>query len=80
MFRYDIFSRLLIQAKIYLCLHAFVQRTFWVKLPKWFLGFLLFTFQNQSGCTMELTAALGEWRSTMMVSGGKCAITNGARK
>lgn len=41
---------------------------------------ILFTFQNQSGCTMELAAALEGWRSSMMVSGGKCATINGAMK
>lgn len=29
---------------------------------------------------MEATAALGEWRSTIKVSGGKCAVTNGGMK
>lgn len=29
---------------------------------------------------MELAAVLGEWRSTMRVSGGKCAVITGAMK
>lgn len=29
---------------------------------------------------MEATAALVEWRSTMTVSGGKCAVAIGAMK
>lgn len=29
---------------------------------------------------MELTAALGEWSSSTMTSGGKCAVINGTKK
>lgn len=60
--------------------NAFVEQTFCGISLQGFLNFLLFTFQNQSGCTMELAAALEGWRSSMMVSGGDCAIINGAIK